>query len=137
MPTELPNERQVRAPGSMELDPTGDGLAINETTRIIAASKVEGCAVYDRAAEPLGTIGAVMIDKVSGQVAYVVVSSGGFLGLGESHHPLPWKSLVYDTRLDGYVIDIDKAALVEPPGPAAVDGEYGAGAEAGRIAPSS
>ena len=30
MPTELPTERAVRKPGSMELDPSGDGLAIDE-----------------------------------------------------------------------------------------------------------
>jgi hypothetical protein len=33
-----------------------------------------------------------MIDKYTGQVAYAVMSFGGFLGIGESYHPLPWRS---------------------------------------------
>ncbi|GJD53620.1 hypothetical protein OPKNFCMD_6397 [Methylobacterium crusticola] len=115
MPTELPNERALREPGSMELDPTGDGLAVDETRRLIASNKVEGTAVYDRRGEHLGSVYNFMVDKVSGQVAYAVLSFGGFLGFGESHHPVPWKALTYDVRLGGYVVDIDPGTLAEAP----------------------
>jgi hypothetical protein len=43
-----------------------------------------------------------MIDKMSGKVAYAVISFGGFLGLGEDY--LPWPNLKYDTQVDGYRI---------------------------------
>jgi hypothetical protein len=56
-----------------------------------------------------------MVDKVSGQVAYAVLAVGGFLGLGETYHPLPWRALTYDTRLDGYVVDIDRTVLTDAP----------------------
>ena len=117
MPTELPNtnETAIREAGSMQLDPTGDGIAIDETKRLIASNKVEGTPVYNRAGESLGTIYNFMVDKVTGQVAYAVMSFGGFLGLGESYHPLPWKALVYDTRLEGYVVDIDPTQLENAP----------------------
>ena len=39
-----------------------------------------------------------MIEKVSGRVAYAVMSFGGFLGLGAEEHAVPWKKLTYDTR---------------------------------------
>ena len=97
MPTELPNERSFRDPGSMALDPAGEGIAVDETRRLIASNKVEGTAVYNRTGEQLGTVFNFMVDKVSGQVAYVVMSFGGFLGMGESYHPLPWKALTYDS----------------------------------------
>ena len=42
-----------------------------------------------------------MVDKMSGQVAYAVMSFGGFLGIGDSYHPLPWKSLTYYTNMGG------------------------------------
>jgi hypothetical protein len=115
MPTELPNEHHLRAPGSMELDPTGEGIATDETRRLIASNKVEGTAVYDRAGEQLGTVYNFMVDKMTGQVAYVIMSFGGFLGLGESYHPLPWRALTYDVRLGGYVVDIDPGKLAEAP----------------------
>ena len=115
MPTKLPDERQIREPGSMELDPSGEGVAIEETRRLIASSKVEGTPVFNRAGEQLGTVYNFMVDKISGQVAYVVMSFGGFLGIGESYHPLPWRALTYDTGLGGYLVDIDKDRLVGAP----------------------
>ena len=115
MPTELPNERSIRKAGTMELDPSGEGVAIDETARLIASNKVEGTAVYDTAGKHLGTVHNFMVDKVSGQVAYAVLAFGGFLGLGENHHPLPWKALTYDVKLGGYVVDIDPATLAGAP----------------------
>lgn len=115
MPTELPNERKLTKPGTIELDPSGDGIATDETRRLISSSKVEGTAVYDTAGRQLGTVSAFMVDKVTGQVAYVVLSFGGFLGLGETHHPLPWRALRYDVDLGGYVVDIDPKTLADAP----------------------
>ena len=88
----------------------GEGVAVDETDRLIASDKVEGTAVYNRAGESLGSVYTVMIDKYSGQVAYAVMSFGGFLGIGERYHPLPWKALTYDTRLGGYVVDVTPRA---------------------------
>jgi hypothetical protein len=115
MPTELPNERTLRAPGTMELDPSAEGVAIDETTRLIASNKVEGTAVYNRDGEHLGSVYNFMVDKISGQVAYAVMSFGGFLGLGDSYHPLPWKALRYDIKLGGYVVDLDRDRLAGAP----------------------
>ena len=143
MPTELPTEHNLRAPGSMELDPSGEGISTDETRRLIASSKVEGTAVFDRAGEQIGTVYNFMVDKVTGQVAYVVMSFGGFLGIGESYHPLPWRALTYDTRLGGYVVDIDKDRLAGAPTHGAgddpfADTEYGRKVDAYyRTAPTS
>jgi len=115
MPTDLPTERHLRPPGSLELDPRGEGVAIDETPRLIASDKVEGTAAYDAAGEHLGTVRNFMVDKVTGQVAYAVLSFGGFLGLGEGHHPLPWRSLRYSVELGGYIVDIDRDTLARAP----------------------
>ena len=90
-------------------------VATDETDRLIASNKVEGTAVYDRQGERLGSVYNFMVDKRSGQVAYAVMSFGGFLGLGDSYHPLPWKALRYDTKLGGYVVDLDKDRLAGAP----------------------
>jgi PRC-barrel domain len=77
-------------------------LEADETDRLISSEKVESTAVYDRRGERLGTVHHLMIDKYTGQVAYAVMSFGGFLGIGESYHPLPWKMLTYHRkRLEG------------------------------------
>ena len=91
------------------------GIAIEETNRLIASDRVEGTAVYNRQDEHLGTVHNFMVDKATGQVAYAVMSFGGFLGMGQSYHPLPWKVLNYDTRRGGYVVDLDRGQLENAP----------------------
>ena len=93
----------------------GAGANADETDRLIASYKVEGTAVYNRAGERLGSVQNVMIDKYSGQVAYAVMSFGGFLGVGERYHPLPWRALTYDTGLGGYVVDLGRERLEGAP----------------------
>src|SRR3954452_1239408 len=94
---------------------TGGSLATDETDELIASNKVEGTAVYNREGERLGTVYNFMVNKVTGQVAYAVMSFGGFLGLGQSYHPLPWRFLTYNTKVGGYVVDLDKERLQNAP----------------------
>jgi hypothetical protein len=86
-----------------------------ETTNLIAGDKVSGTTVYDRSGENIGEIYDVMIDKVSGRVAYAVMSFGGFLGMGESYHPIPWPLLKYDPSMGGYVVNLTKTQLEGAP----------------------
>jgi sporulation protein YlmC with PRC-barrel domain len=98
----------------MQLDPTGE-VGDEETVRLIASSKVEGTPVFNHAGDELGAVHNFMVDKYTGQVAYVVMLSGAFLGLGGSYHPLPWKALKYDEKVGGYVIDGDHTRLKDAP----------------------
>jgi sporulation protein YlmC with PRC-barrel domain len=81
----------------------------------ISSSKVAGTAVYNANGDKLGSIDDVIIDKVSGQVRYAALEFGGFLGVGTDRYPLPWNMLKYDTRLDGYVVPLQKAQLENAP----------------------
>ncbi len=58
---------------------------------------------------------SVTIDKVSGKVAYAVISFGGFLGMGEDYYPMPWPNLKYDTRLGGYRVGVTEDQLKGAP----------------------
>lgn len=84
-------------------------------TRLIASDRVEGTTVYNPDGDKIGSIESVMIDKLSGKVAYADMSFGGFLGMGDKHHPLPWSVLKYNTEMDGYVVNIDKDQLKNAP----------------------
>lgn len=99
----------------------GEGVALNETNRLISSDKVKGTLVYNQAGESLGSVYTLTIDKHSGLVSYAVMSFGGFLGVGQRHHPLPWKALTYDTGLGGYVVDVSRDQLEGAPSYA--DGE--------------
>jgi PRC-barrel domain len=93
----------------------GTMVAADETNRLISSDMVVGTSVYNLQGEDLGSIYSIMVDKISGQVAYAVMSFGGFLGIGESYHPLPWRMLKYDVRQNGYVVDIDRRRLERAP----------------------
>jgi len=71
---------------------------LDEDARVISASKVTGTNVYNTDGVLLGEIHDVMLDKRTGKIAYAIMSFGGFLGIGEQYHPLPWATLKYDTR---------------------------------------
>ncbi len=109
--------------------------------RVIAASKVNGTSVYNPAGEKLGNVYDVMLNKVSGKAEYAVLSFGGFLGIGDKYHPLPWNQLKYDISQGGYVVNIDRSRLEGAPAYAAsemsawddtrdrdIDAYYGGGA---------
>ena len=82
--------------------------------RLIAASNVNGTTVYNRSGEKLGSVHDLMIDKRTGSAEYAILSFGG-LGIGDSYHPLPWRSLTYDEAKGGYVVDIDRSRLEGAP----------------------
>jgi hypothetical protein len=87
----------------------------DETTDLIASNKVEGTAVYNRQGDKLGSVYNFMVGKRSGHVAYAVMSFGGWLGMAESYHPLPWHTLSYDTERGGYVVSLSKERLRNAP----------------------
>ena len=91
-----------------------DATSITSGT-LIAADKVKGANVYNLAGEKLGTVDDIMIDKVSGRAIYAVMSFGGFLGMGENYHPLPWATLKYDPQKGGYLVNLDKKLLEGAP----------------------
>ena len=82
---------------------------------LIESDRVEGTAVLNREGVKIGTIQRLMIDKLSGQVAYAVMSSGGFLGIGETYHPIPWEVLNYNREEGSYVVDLDRDRLRAAP----------------------
>jgi hypothetical protein len=76
---------------------------------------VEGTAVYDRSGKRIGTVERVMIDKISGRVAYAVMSFGGFFGVGADEYAVPWRMLDYDPGLGGYRTQITAEQLRHAP----------------------
>lgn len=94
---------------------TSRPVEMDETTDLIASNKVEGTEVYNRVGEHLGEVYNFMVGKRSGRVAYAVMSFGGFLGIGQRYHALPWSVLTYDTGKGGYVISATKDQLMSAP----------------------
>jgi PRC-barrel domain len=96
-----------------------DNTSATKPHALIASDRVEGTVVRRPSGEKIGSIERLMIDKVSGKVAYAVLSFGGFLGLGEKHLPIPWEKMKYDPAIEAYAIDITDDDLAKAPSYAA------------------
>jgi hypothetical protein len=82
---------------------------------LIESDRVEGTNIYDAQRNKIGSVKRLMIEKLSGRIAYAVGSFGGFLGLGAEEYTLPWNKLTYDTSLGGYRTDITEEQLRRSP----------------------
>jgi sporulation protein YlmC with PRC-barrel domain len=76
-------------------------------------TKILGTEVRTKSGDKVGDIKDVVVDD-AGNVKLAIVSTGGFLGLGDTMHAVPWEALTLGTR-DDRVLDVDKARLKEAP----------------------
>ena len=84
-------------------------------TDAIAASRVIGTAVYNTSGEHIGSIEDVMLEKSSNGIMFAVIGFGGFLGIGEKYHAIPWSALDYEKDRGGYVVPFTKDQLQAAP----------------------
>lgn len=82
---------------------------------LILSSRVIGTPVVDRAGQKLGHVDDLSIEKKSGKTVYAILSFGGFLGVGEKLHPVPWMLLEYDVELQAYKVALDAEAIKDAP----------------------
>lgn len=84
-------------------------------TSAIRVTKVIGTSVYNATGDKIGKIEDVVLDKLSNNIMFAVCGFGGFLGMNEKFHPLPWSTLDYQKDKDGYVVGMTKEQLQAAP----------------------
>jgi len=87
---------------------------------MVPSDRVEHVTVYGRDGTKLGTIERLMLDKVSGMVAYAVMKTGGLFG-SHHHYPVLWGALRYDPKRQGYETELTLEDLRT--GPSEFDGD--------------
>ena len=84
-------------------------------TTAIRAKKVIGTNVKDSSGQKIGEIEDIVLDKMSNNIVFAVIGFGGFLGMAEKYHPLPWSSLTYDEAQGAYMVPYTKEQLQAAP----------------------
>jgi hypothetical protein len=84
-------------------------------TRAICAGRVMGTTVKDASGNKIGEIEDLVLDKLSNNVMFAAVSFGGFLGMGEKYHAVPWSELDFDEAQDSYVVNFTRDQLEAAP----------------------
>lgn len=86
------------------------------TRNTLSATTLIGDDVINHEGETVGSLKDIMLDLETGHVAYAVVSSGGFLGMGDRLFAVPWNSLEVDGDKHALVFDVDMERLEKAPG---------------------
>jgi sporulation protein YlmC with PRC-barrel domain len=87
-----------------------------ENVRVMSASTLIGDSVKNPQGEDLGNLKEIMLDVNSGNIAYAVLSFGGFLGMGDKLFAIPWEAFTVNTEKEHLVLNIDKERLKDAPG---------------------
>jgi len=93
---------------------TADNMQAAAT--LLSASTITGDEVFNMQDEELGTIQDVMLDITEGSIRYAVLSSGGFLGMGDRLFAVPWRALTLDRENHRFLLDVDVERLKKAPG---------------------
>jgi len=104
-------------PGAAEKNPAAKVLMTNVPGSALPISQFYNEDVYDAKDAKIGDIKDILVEK-NGQVAAVILSVGGFLGIGEKDVAVPFNA-IHLTEKDGkryLVIDTTKEALQSAPG---------------------
>jgi hypothetical protein len=81
------------------------------SSAIVKATSIINVTVKNAQKETLGKVEDIMLDKLSGEARYVVLSFGGFLGMGDKLFALPWKAISYSPEDSCFICNIDKEKL--------------------------
>jgi sporulation protein YlmC with PRC-barrel domain len=83
--------------------------------QIQKASKLTGTSVKNLQDEKLGNVENILVDLSSGRIVAVIVSSGGFLGMGDELSAVPPTALRFTTDRDTLQLDTTKEMLTAAP----------------------
>ena len=90
-------------------------IPASRLAQVQKASKIIGTPVKNLQDEKLGKVENLLVDVSSGRVLAVVVSSGGFLGMGDELSAIPPTALRFTTDRDTLQIDASKELLSSAP----------------------
>jgi hyperosmotically inducible periplasmic protein len=81
----------------------------------VKASDIVGMTVKNLQDEKLGKVETLMVDLSSGRVVAVIISSGGFLGLGDTLSAVPSAALRFTNDRDALQLDASRKMLADSP----------------------
>ncbi|MBE0597095.1 MAG: PRC-barrel domain-containing protein [Desulfuromonadales bacterium] len=108
---------QAGAAGQSERSQVGEqqAQAGEQQKGIQAASDIKGFAIQNNQGERLGEVSELLVDIEKGKIGYVVISSGGVLGMGEENYIVPFNALTFNEQQNALTLDMQKEQLQEAP----------------------
>ncbi|MCB4823568.1 PRC-barrel domain-containing protein [Roseicella aerolata] len=88
---------------------------VSQMSRAFRADNVTGTDVRNPKDEYLGSVEDVIVDPNNGQISYVILARGGFLGIGQDYIAVPWQRLQATPNMDMFVLNTSEDALEKAP----------------------
>lgn len=84
--------------------------------RTLSARSLIGDKAIDASGQDIGKLEELMIDVITGRIAYAVLSFGGFLGIGDKLFAIPWSAIAVDEARKCLVVNVSREVLERAPG---------------------
>jgi sporulation protein YlmC with PRC-barrel domain len=78
------------------------------------ASEIKGLNVQNQQGEDLGQVDDLVFDN-QGKISYLILSTGGVMGVGGNLVPVPWKEDKITIQEDNVILSMDKQRLDQAP----------------------
>lgn len=75
----------------------------------ISSEQIVGLELRNAHDEYLGDIDDVVFDRQTGELAYAILSRGGFLGIGTEHVAIPWEIVQVPPGMNLFVLNVPEA----------------------------
>src|SRR5580698_6846136 len=95
---------------------SGTDMANGPGPEVMAAATLDGDRVMSSDGHDVGKLKDIMLDIRSGRIAYAVLSTGGFLGIGDKLLAIPWSALTLDTDNKSFILNVSAAEVKNAPG---------------------
>ncbi len=92
-----------------------NAIPVSEMDQLMRADLVTGADLRTTGDETLGEIEDIVLDPQRQTIAYVLVSSGGFLGIGEELVAVRWSDLRATEDHEIFVLDVTPEAFAAAP----------------------
>ena len=125
------NETQTRTGAGAKIVGKGTETAEGPGPDVMAAATLDGNKVLSSDGDDVGKVKDIMLDVRSGRIAYAVLSSGGFLGIGDKLLAIPWHALTLDTERKCFQLAMSSERIKNAPGfdkdhwPSMADAKWG------------
>jgi sporulation protein YlmC with PRC-barrel domain len=110
------NETQTRTGARAKIVGKGSQTAEGPGPEVMAAATLDGNKVLSSDGDDVGKVKDIMLDLRSGRIAYAVLSSGGFLGIGDKLLAIPWHALTLDTERKCFQLATSSERIKNAPG---------------------
>ena len=90
-------------------------VSAEKQSNIVSVNRFIGMDIHNQQGETIGEVQDLVLNRQNGQIDYVVVSKGGFWGVGEERHAVPFKAFKTTPEGDALTLTIDENKLANAP----------------------